>query len=109
MAATTSPPVPSPQLRMLGNSDLRLHNLSVVMRTIHDGTTCTRAELARATGLTKTAVGGLVNELTEHGVLVEEEVSAQRVGRPSAPLRIANERLAVAVLDAGATFLSTTV
>ncbi|WP_166355658.1 ROK family transcriptional regulator [Phytoactinopolyspora limicola] len=95
--------------RMLGNSDVRLHNLSVVMRTIHTRATCTRAELARATGLTKTAIGGLVNDLLDQGVLVEEEFSAHRVGRPSAPLRIARERFAAVVVDIGATYLCTTL
>lgn len=63
--------------------DLRRHNLALVVRQVAAHESLTRAELARATNLTKGTVSTLVSELLELEILSEVELARPRsVGRP---------------------------
>ncbi len=96
--------------RTLGNSGLRLHNMSAILRTIDLATVpTTRASLARETGLTKTAIGNLVAELIGLGVVTEGSTRNTGVGRPSIELELALDRYGVVTVDIGATFASVTL
>ncbi|KFI95719.1 ROK family transcriptional regulator [Bifidobacterium stellenboschense] len=83
-------------LRKINQDDLRNHNLSVTL----DAMLCandplSRADLAKATGLTKATMSLLVSMLLESGVVEEgEPIAAASYGRPSTPLRIHGGRIA---------------
>jgi predicted NBD/HSP70 family sugar kinase len=78
--------------------DVRRRNLSGVLVLVHRHRFMSRAELTRRTGLSRSTVKDLVEELVEHG-LVEETQPAMstQVGRPSPVVRPRNRRLAIAV------------
>ncbi|PZA06023.1 ROK family protein [Meiothermus sp. PNK-Is4] len=58
-----------------------------------------RAELARALGLSKPALGDLVGDLIEQGLLLEAAPTPIQRGRHPAPLRINPERFCVVGID----------
>ncbi len=81
-----------------GNSDVRRHNLSLVLRLVHQSRGAQRSQLTRSTGLNRSTVAALVGELVERELVVEAEPDASnQVGRPS-PLALPGPRaLAIAV------------
>jgi len=75
-----------------GNSDVRRHNLSLVLRLVHQSRGVPRAQLTRSTGLNRSTIAALVGELVERQLLVEAEPDASnQVGRPS-PLALPGPR-----------------
>lgn len=64
--------------------DARQHNRAVLLRRLHIGGPCTRAELAAEMGLNRSTIKGLVDELARTG-FVAERVPEERsgAGRPS--------------------------
>ena len=82
-------------LQRINQDDLRNHNLSVVLnQVLRSPQPLSRADLAKATGLTKATMSLLVSLLIEHGVLREGVPLVQAVyGRPSTPLIIAGGRV----------------
>lgn len=82
-------------LKRINQDDLRNHNLSVVLnQVLRSPQPLSRADLAKATGLTKATMSLLVSLLIEHGVLREGVPLVQAVyGRPSTPLIIAGGRV----------------
>jgi predicted NBD/HSP70 family sugar kinase len=67
----------------------RRTNLSLVMAYLRRHAGVSRATLAQATGLTRSAITGLVRMLRDAGLLVEDETpQATTVGRPAVGLRI---------------------
>jgi predicted NBD/HSP70 family sugar kinase len=81
-----------------GNSDTRRHNLSLVLRLVHQSRGIPRSGLTRSTGLNRSTIAALVGELVERELLVEGEPDASnQVGRPS-PLTLPGPRaIAIAV------------
>ncbi|HEY4225187.1 MAG TPA: ROK family protein [Pseudolysinimonas sp.] len=81
-----------------GNSDVRRHNLSLVLRLVHQSQGVPRSALTRSTGLNRSTIAALVGELVERELLVEAEPDASnQVGRPS-PLALPGPRpIAIAV------------
>ncbi|SDI09868.1 Sugar kinase of the NBD/HSP70 family, may contain an N-terminal HTH domain [Actinokineospora alba] len=64
-------------------SDIRRHNLSVVLRSLRDGGPNTRAKIADETGLTKAAMSSLVAELADRGLVREGQYEQTGyTGRP---------------------------
>ncbi len=86
--------------------ELRRHNLSTILREIHQHGPRTRADLASATGLNRSTVGVLTTELAGAG-LVREQAPVARggVGRPSIVVGPAEDVFVVAV-DVGVDHLS---
>lgn len=83
--------------------DAKLHNRALVMRTLYGAGPASRADLARATGLTKVTVSGLVAELIAGGLLRElgqrgSEAPA-RPGKPAILVDLARDSHAVLCLD----------
>jgi predicted NBD/HSP70 family sugar kinase len=75
-----------------GNSDVRRHNLSLVLRLVHQSRGVPRSQLTRSTGLNRSTVAALVGELVERELLVEADPDASnQVGRPS-PLALPGPR-----------------
>lgn len=93
---------------------VRRANLSAIVRALHDLGPLSRSELVARTGLTRSAIWGLVGELVAEGLAVEEP--AKRLGTPGRPsprvrlvpdaavvlaMEIAVDSLAVAVVGLG--------
>lgn len=67
----------------------RSHNLSLVLQTLYSEGTRSRADIARATGLTRVTVSDLVAELIADSLIVEVGMSEDvRPGKPSTLLDI---------------------
>lgn len=80
------------------NDHTRRHNLSALLTAVHYGGPLTRAQLTRDTGLNRSTIGGLVAELAELGLVIEdaaEETGA--VGRPSLIVRPRTDVVALAL------------
>jgi predicted NBD/HSP70 family sugar kinase len=81
-----------------GNSDVRRHNLSLVLRLVHLSRSIPRSGLTRSTGLNRSTIAALVGELVERELLVEAEPDANnQVGRPSPLVLPAPRPIAFAV------------
>jgi len=80
---------------------LRAHNLSAVLTRIHHDGPRSRSDLAAATGLNRSTITILVNDLIERGLVVESHVanegSKSPVGRPSMSLHASDRVIAIAV------------
>jgi predicted NBD/HSP70 family sugar kinase len=78
--------------------DVRRRNLSVVLVLVHRHRCMSRAELTRRTGLSRSTVKDLVEELVEHGLVDEAQpATSTQVGRPSPVVRPRSRTLAIAV------------
>lgn len=78
--------------------DVRRRNLSAVLTLVHRGRSLTRSELTRRTGLSRSTVKDLVEELVESGLVEESQPApASQVGRPSPIVRPQTRMLAIAV------------
>ncbi|MFE3068611.1 ROK family protein [Streptomyces sp. NPDC059247] len=72
-------------------SGVRRHNLSLVLRTVHDAGETTRAAVAARVGLTRPAVSSLVEQLLDLGLLVESgKTFSGQAGRPGTVLKPAD-------------------
>ncbi|MEU5921383.1 ROK family transcriptional regulator [Streptomyces sp. NPDC047141] len=68
-------------------SGVRRHNLSLVLRTVHEAGETTRAAVAARVGLTRPAVSSLVEQLLDLGFLVEKgKTFSGQAGRPGTVL-----------------------
>ncbi len=80
--------------------DAKLHNRTLVLRTLYVVGPASRADIARATGLTKVTVSGLVAELIAEGLVRELGTQdAQRPGKPAILVDLARDAHAVVCLD----------
>lgn len=70
-------------MRLVGQniSDVKNRNLSVILRKVQHAGLISRTELAQETGLSNPAVGNLVNELLQMGLLKEVGMLNQPIGR----------------------------
>ncbi|OEJ98325.1 ROK family transcriptional regulator [Streptomyces thermolilacinus] len=69
---------------------VRRHNLSLVLRAVHDEGEATRAGVAARVGLTRAAVSSLVEQLLAGGFLTESgKTFSGLAGRPGTALRVA--------------------
>ncbi|WP_439271831.1 ROK family transcriptional regulator [Pseudochrobactrum sp. HB0163] len=68
--------------------DTGVHNRRVVIDALHLNGQLSRADLARATGLSKQAVSNIVEELEQNGFVVSLEPEIRGRGQPSTPYRI---------------------
>ncbi|MDI3405013.1 ROK family protein [Streptomyces cavernicola] len=69
---------------------VRRHNLSLVLRSVHDEGETTRAAVAARSGLTRAAVSSLVEQLLGGGFLSESGKSfSGQAGRPGTVLKVA--------------------
>ncbi|WP_370416054.1 ROK family protein [Streptomyces fradiae] len=77
--------IPEPKADKAG---VRRHNLSLVLRTVHESGETTRAAVAARVGLTRAAVSSLVEQLLERGLLVESgKTFSGQAGRPGTVLK----------------------
>ncbi|MEY4559455.1 MAG: hypothetical protein RLZ82_470 [Actinomycetota bacterium] len=77
--------------------DVRQHNLSALLRMIHQSGTVSRSQLATSSGLNRSTISDLVSELGDLGLVYETEASATGVGRPSLQVSASDQVVAFAV------------
>jgi hypothetical protein len=91
-------------------SDLRRHNLAMIMRQVAGNEDVSRAELVSLTGLTKGTVSVLVQELLDSGLVVERGRQAVgQVGRPRRALALNGDAHCGIGVDIGVDYLSVCV
>jgi len=79
---------------------VRRANLSAIVRELHLRGPQSRSDLVARTGLTRSAIRGLIGELVSAGIVVEERAEPQGTpGRPSPLVRIEPERAVVLALE----------
>lgn len=69
----------------------KVHNSRLVYKRIYDGAGISRADVARATGLTKTTVSNIVVDLMGEGLVEENGFGASEGGKPPILLRAVDE------------------
>ena len=62
---------------------VRRANLSAIVRELHTSGPRSRSELVAATGLTRSAIRGLIGELAASDLVSEERAEPQRYARPA--------------------------
>lgn len=78
----------------------RLHNLTLVLRSLFHGGAMSRADLARATGLTRVTTSELVAELARKGLVVEKGArTPSGPGKPGVLVDLDRTGLQVIALD----------
>ena len=85
---------------ILEQSGLRRHNLGIIFRALRDSGPVSRAQLAKATGMTKPGVTNIVEELLERELLDQgvEESKPDR-GRPGVLLSINGQAASIIVIE----------
>ena len=79
---------------------VRRSNLSAIVRELHDNGPASRSELVARTGLTRSAIRGLIGELAAADLVVEERAEPQGTpGRPSPVVRIDPDGAVVLALE----------
>jgi predicted NBD/HSP70 family sugar kinase len=109
----------SPRRAAVRPEEIRRHNLSLLLRHIHQHGDLTRAELTAATGLNRSTIGALVSDLVALGMVTEYiPAGRDRAGRPShvvAPrldgpyvlaVEVAVERVITAMIGLGGAVLA---
>ncbi|MCA0296777.1 MAG: ROK family transcriptional regulator [Actinobacteria bacterium] len=92
-----------PIRRKLRPEDARRSNLALVLQAIYEDSQLSRADLARATGLTKVTVSDLVAELISAGLVLESGTSEiQRPGKPSTLLAFRADARDILAMDLSA-------
>lgn len=78
--------------------DLRRHNLSVILDAVHQHGSASRADLTRTTGLNRSTIASLVEELSDRKLVFERPaVAASRMGRPSPLVVPRDDIVAIAI------------
>ena len=79
---------------------VRRANLSAIIRGLHDAGPMSRSQIVAATGLTRTAIGGLVGELVAARLVQEAPAVRQGTpGRPSPVVGIVRDRAVVLAIE----------
>ncbi len=67
------------------------HNLRLVLKTIYDHGQISRADIARATGLTRTTVSDIISRLMDEGLVAEIGYGPSAGGKPPILLSVADD------------------
>ncbi|MGW7051418.1 ROK family protein [Streptomyces sp. NPDC054887] len=100
-----------PRLEPKADKDtVRRHNLSLVLRAVHDGGEATRAGIAARVGLTRAAVSSLVEQLLDSGFVTEwGKTFSGQAGRPGTVLKVARTGVAGLGVEVGIDYVSACV
>jgi len=94
-----------PQARRSGatQEEIRRHNLSTLLRAVHENGSLTRSALTAAMGSSRSTIKGLVTELVDLGLVAEERPSGAGAGagRPSHVVRPRVDKIQVLAADVG--------
>jgi N-acetylglucosamine repressor len=80
------------------------HNSRLILKTIYDKGDTSRADLARATRLTKATVSSLVADLMDEGLVLETGLGPSIGGKPPRLLRVAQNSRHLLCLDLSASY-----
>ncbi|MEV8308556.1 ROK family transcriptional regulator [Streptomyces flavidovirens] len=100
-----------PRLEPKADKDtVRRHNLSLVLRAVHDGGEATRAGVAARVGLTRAAVSSLVEQLLDSGFVTESgKTFSGQAGRPGTVLKVARTGVAGLGVEVNVDYVSVCV
>ncbi len=109
--AATTAAAGRPRVNPARQASLREHNLGMVLAEIaHSPNPPSRADIAQLTGLTRTTVSALADQLIAAGLAAELPiVYSRKAGRPAAPLVIAGSTLAAVGLEVNVDYLGVRV
>ncbi|MEN0065583.1 MAG: ROK family transcriptional regulator [Myxococcota bacterium] len=86
---------------------IREHNAAVLLRTVWDHERgISRADLARALGLSPSTVSAITTELLADDLIVEDRMVRARSGRPPILLRFRDDRFVIIGVEIGGSHLS---
>ena len=88
---------------------VRVLNLSSVLRLIHTQSPASRAQLAVITGLNKSTVSSLVDELIARNLIHEAGSNSNGAGRPATMLEINPQAGSIIGVELGVDFVSVAV
>jgi glucokinase-like ROK family protein len=88
---------------------IRETNLSAVLRLIHTQAPISRAQLAVITGLNKSTISSLVDELISHNLVNEAGSNSNGAGRPATLLEINSQAGLIIGVELGVDFVSVAV
>jgi glucokinase-like ROK family protein len=88
-------------------SFLRELNISTVLRNIHTNAPISRARLASRTGLNKSTISSLVEELLDFRLIHETGINSTGTGRPSTLLEINPQAGCIIGVELGVDFVAT--
>lgn len=91
--------------RKVTRNQAKQHNLQLVLRVIYDAGEISRADVARATGLTRTTISNAVSELIEDGLVAELGQAPSGGGKPPTLLHVVDDARQVIGVDLGHTIL----
>ncbi|MEU3369053.1 ROK family protein [Streptomyces sp. NPDC006660] len=101
---------PAPLAPKADKDTVRRHNLSLVLRAVHDESALSRAGAAARTGLTRAAVSSLADQLIRSGFLTESGKSfSGQAGRPGTMLTPARTGRAGAGVEVNVDYVSVCV
>ncbi len=90
------------QTQTVDASQMRAQNSSLILRLIWDEKTISRAELARRTGLSRSTVSAIVNELIQTGIVAEYGAGHSAGGRRPIIVSVNDDGFGLIGLDIGA-------
>lgn len=93
----------------LDGLSMRARNRAMVLRRIFAAEGCSRADLSRATGMSRSATSALVEELIEVGLVREMGQGVSRGGRRPTQLAFADDAFDILGIDLGASHVSVAV
>ena len=93
-------------LQKATNQQTRLINQQLVLRTIYDRNPISRADVARATGLTRTTVSDVVEQLLGAGLAEEIGLGRSTGGKAPILLRVPDEARSLVGIEVGDTHLT---
>lgn len=85
---------------------VRVLNLSLVLRYIHNEAPVSRAQIAHVTGLNKSTVSSLVEELIKHKLIHETGTNSMGTGRPATLLEVNPRAGAIIGAELGVDFIA---
>lgn len=97
---------PYPSHRTGDQALVREINLSLIMNRLWEHSPISRAALAEMTGLNKSTVSSLINELIAHHFVREVGLQSSGIGRPSRPLELNPEAGFIVSAEIGVDFIA---
>lgn len=67
---------------------VRQHNTAIIISTLRENETLSRAEIAAHTGLNRSTVSSIINELIEQKAIEETVLQSEKIGRPGMLLKL---------------------
>lgn len=67
---------------------VRQHNTALIIATVRENETLSRAEIAARTGLNRSTVSSIINELIEEKAIEETVLQSEKIGRPGMLLKL---------------------